>query len=71
MAEVAGGPQDEGDQEGDWAAWRLDQCPGDGGDPEETGGPMLGRRGQWQHRLIVAQSQGRHSALKEKGASLS
>ncbi|VAI34625.1 unnamed protein product [Triticum turgidum subsp. durum] len=46
----AGGPREEGDQEGDWAARRLDQRPGDEGDPEDTGGPLLARRGQWQRQ---------------------
>nr|XP_040246592.1 uncharacterized protein LOC109731681 isoform X2 [Aegilops tauschii subsp. strangulata] len=50
MLPDAGGPPEEGDQEGDWAARRLDQRPGDEGDPEDTGGPLLGRRGQWQRQ---------------------
>uniref|UniRef100_M8CGR1 Uncharacterized protein n=1 Tax=Aegilops tauschii TaxID=37682 RepID=M8CGR1_AEGTA len=48
---VAGGPPEQDDQEADWAARRLDQRPGQGGDPADSGGPLLGGRGQWQRQL--------------------
>uniref|UniRef100_A0A8R7K1A9 Uncharacterized protein n=1 Tax=Triticum urartu TaxID=4572 RepID=A0A8R7K1A9_TRIUA len=48
---VAVGPPEQDDQEADWAARRLDQRPGQGGDPQDSRGPLLGRRGQWQRQL--------------------
>ena len=49
--QVPGGPPENGGQEADRAARRLDQCPGDGGDQEDTGGALLGRRGQPKRQL--------------------
>ncbi|EMS53499.1 hypothetical protein TRIUR3_06473 [Triticum urartu] len=51
VAAVAGGPPEQDDQEADWAARRLGQRPGEGGDPQDSGRPLLGGRGQWQRQL--------------------
>jgi hypothetical protein len=49
--QVAGGPPNQAGQEAHRDARRLDQCPGDGGDQESTGGALLARRGQRQRQL--------------------
>jgi hypothetical protein len=53
--QVAGGPPEHADQEADRDAWGLDQYPGDHGGSEDTGGPLLGRRGQ-RHRQLGLQT---------------
>lgn len=49
--QVAGGLSEQHDQEVDRASRRLDQRHGEGGDPQDSGEPLLGRRGQWQREL--------------------